>query len=161
MRHRPIAAATLVAAAMFFPVSSSLLAQQLRLKTLSPVESWHLAPSIGIPEDSLRLVGRGVWVHDVLPGNGAVVDTGMVVQVHYVGMLANGRIFSATDRKPFTFEVGANRVIAGWEDGVLGMRVGGRRQLVVPPHLGYGAEGDGAIPPDAVLVFDVTVVNAQ
>ncbi len=161
MRRRPGAVAASVAVALFLLVPGGLAAQALRLKTLSPVESWHLSPQIGIPEDSLRMVGRGVWVYDVQLGNGAVVDSGTTVQVQFVGMLANGRIFSATNRKPFGFEVGANRVIPGWEDGVLGMRVGGRRQLVVPPHLGYGAEGDGAIPPDAVLVFDVTVVGVE
>ncbi len=151
-----------VAALLFLGLAGAmpLPAQQLRLKTLSPVESWHLAPQLGVPVDSLRLVGRGVWIHDVQVGNGPVVDSGMVVQVHFVGMLASGKIFSATERKPFSFVLGNDQVIAGWEDGILGMRVGGRRQLVVPPHLGYGPEGDGAIPPDAVLVFDVTLVDA-
>lgn len=136
-------------------------ATPLRLRTISPLASLRLSPSLGIVEDSMRSVGRGVWIRDLQVGNGELVDSGAVVAVHYVGMLADGRTFSATDRKPFSFTLGANAVIAGWEDGVLGMRVGGRRQLVIPPHLGYGAEGDGAIPPDAVLVFDVTVVEAR
>ena len=136
-------------------------AQQLEIRGLSPFAAWRLSPSLGVVEDSLTKVGRGVYVRDIQPGDGVPVDTGMVVQLHYVGMLANGQTFSATDRKPFSFRLGENTVIAGWEDGVLGMRVGGRRQLIIPPHLGYGAEGDGPIPPDAVLIFDVTLVDAK
>lgn len=136
-------------------------AQELELRTLSPLSSWRLSPSLGIPEDSLRSVGRGVWIHDVQLGSGEPVDSGTVIEVHYVGMLADGRTFDATDRKPFSFTLGAGLVINGWEDGLLGMRVGGRRQLVIPPHLGYGIEGGGGVPPDAVLVFDVTLVDAK
>lgn len=136
-------------------------AQQLEIRGLSPFAAWRLSPSLGVIEDSLTRVGRGVYVRDIQPGDGAPVDTGAVVQLHYVGMLANGQMFGATDRKPFSFRLGDNTVIAGWEDGVLGMRVGGRRQLIIPPHLGYGAEGDGPIPPDAVLIFDVTLVDAK
>jgi peptidylprolyl isomerase len=136
-------------------------AQQLELRGVSPFAAWRLSPSLGVVEDSLTRVGRGVYVRDIQPGDGVAVDTGMVVQLHYVGMLANGSTFSSTDRKPFTFRLGANEVIAGWEDGVFGMRVGGRRQLIIPPHLGYGAQGDGPIPPDAVLIFDVTLIDAK
>ena len=136
-------------------------AQQLELRGVSPFAAWRLSPSLGVVEDSLTKVGRGVYVRDIQPGDGVAVDTGMVVQLHYVGQLANGSTFAATDRKPFTFRLGANEVIAGWEDGVFGMKVGGRRQLIIPPHLGYGAQGDGPIPPDAVLIFDVTLVDAK
>jgi peptidylprolyl isomerase len=136
-------------------------AQQLKLRGLSPFPGWRLSPSLGVVEDSLTRVGRGVYIRDLQPGDGVAADTGMVVQLHYVGQLANGSTFSSTDRKPFTFRVGANEVIPGWEDGVYGMRVGARRQLIIPPHLGYGAQGEGPIPPDAVLIFDVTLVDAR
>lgn len=142
-------------------VPAHVAAQQLELRGVSPFAAWRLSPSLGVVEDSLTKVGRGVYVRDIQPGDGVAVDTGMVVQLHYVGLLANGQTFSATDRKPFTFRLGANEVIAGWEDGVYGMKVGGRRQLIIPPHLGYGAQGDGPIPPDAVLIFDVTLVDAK
>jgi hypothetical protein len=135
--------------------------QPTRLRLASPLSAMRLSPALGIPEDSVRSVGRGVWIHDIQEGSGEPVDRGTVVDVHFVGMLADGSTFTATDRKPFTFTLGADQVIAGWEDGIPGMRVGGRRQLVVPPHLGYGAEGDRTIPPDAVLVFDVTLVGAR
>lgn len=143
-------------------LASPIGAQQLQLRgSTTLIAALGLSPKLGIHQDSLRQVGRGVYIHDVQVGDGMAADTAVVVSLHYVGMLADGETFSATDRRPFTFEVGANTVIAGWEDGVLGMRVGGRRQLVIPPHLGYGAAGDGPIPPDAVLVFDVTMVDAR
>jgi FKBP-type peptidyl-prolyl cis-trans isomerase len=138
-----------------------MAAQRLEIRGVSPFAAWRLNPSLGVLEDSLRKVGRGVFVRDIQPGSGLAVDTGTVVSLHYVGQLADGRTFDATDRAPFSFRLGDDAVIAGWEDGVLGMRVGGRRQLVIPPHLGYGAAGAGAIPPDAVLIFDVTMVDAK
>jgi FKBP-type peptidyl-prolyl cis-trans isomerase FkpA len=142
------------------PIPAS--AQRLELRGSTTLTSaLGLSPRLGIHPDSLRRVGRGVYIHDEQVGNGEVADTGVVVSLHFVGLLTDGTIFSSTERKPFEFELGANQVIAGWEDGVLGMRVGGRRHLVIPPFLGYGAAGDGPIPPDAVLVFDVTMVDAR
>ncbi|MEO5798574.1 MAG: FKBP-type peptidyl-prolyl cis-trans isomerase [Gemmatimonadales bacterium] len=136
------------------------VAQQLQLRSLSPVASYQLAPILGIPEDSLHTAGRGIWYHDVQLGDGTPIRPGDSLSVHFVGFLANGERFTATELKPYHFRLGADQVIAGWEDGVTGMRVGGRRQLIIPPALGYGAKGKGAIPPNAVLVFDITVVDA-
>ena len=119
-----------------------------------------LSPALGIPEDSVRSTSRGVWIHDIQVGDGPVVEAGDSISVHFVGFLADATTFSATDRKPFSFRLGSEKVIGGWDDGIPGMRVGGRRQLVIPPHLGYGPRGSGKIPPDAVLVFDVTLVGA-
>lgn len=135
-------------------------AQTLRIRSLSPIASYRLSPTLGIPEDSLHTTGRGVWYYDIQLGDGAAVAPGDSLGVHFVGFLANGERFTATDLKPFRFRLGADKVIPGWEDGVAGMRVGGRRQLIVPPELGYGAKGSGPIPPNAVLVFDITVVDA-
>jgi FKBP-type peptidyl-prolyl cis-trans isomerase len=152
--------ALIAALVVLLPVPAA--AQRLELRGSSSLTSTlGLSPRLGIHPDSLRRVGRGVYIHDEQVGNGEVADSGMVVALHFVGLLTDGTIFSATERKPFEFELGANEVIAGWEDGVLGMRVGGRRHLVIPPFLGYGARGDGPIPPDAVLVFDVTLVDAR
>lgn len=135
--------------------------QSLQLKTVSPVASMNLSPRLGIPEDSLRMAGRGVWYYDVQVGEGAPIATGDEVSVHFVGFLADGSKFTATDRKPYKFRLGDNTVILGWEDGLPGMKVGGRRQLVVPAQLGYGEKGSGPIPPNAVLVFDITVVDRK
>jgi FKBP-type peptidyl-prolyl cis-trans isomerase len=154
-----VVAVGIAVAALCMPPRAA--AQQLEIRGVSPFAAWRLSPSLGVVEASLRKVGRGVYVRDIQPGDGIAVDTGAVVSLHYVGQLADGRTFDATDREPFSFRLGDNAVIAGWEDGVHGMRVGGRRQLVIPPHLGYGAAGQGAIPPDAVLVFDVTLIDAK
>lgn len=134
-------------------------AQRLEIRGLARPVDLQLDASLGINPDSLRSTGRGVLYIDIQPGTGAPVATGDILQVHYVGFLADGTRFAATDRNPFTFRVGEGRVIAGWEDGVVGMREGGRRQLVIPAYLAYGREGNGKIPPDATLVFDITVVQ--
>jgi len=101
-------------------------------------------------------------------GEGAEATAGKKVSVHYTGWLsdngAKGRKFdSSLDRgQPFQFTLGARQVIAGWDEGVVGMRVGGKRTLVIPPELGYGARGaGGVIPPNATLIFDVELLGVQ
>lgn len=133
----------------------------IRSEPASPFALLGLSKKLAIPEDSLRRVGRGVWVYDVQVGTGDSATAGQRVDLHHVGMFVDGRIFTQTGRKPFSFTLGEGKVIDGWEDGVLGMRVGGRRKLVIPSELGYGPKGDGAIPPGAVLVFDVTLVGVR
>jgi len=140
---------------------SPAAAQQLQLRGGVTVPAVPLAPSLGINADSLRTRGRGLQFVDIQLGTGDTVRAGDEVQVHYVGFLADGTKFAATDRTPFTFRVGDGNVIEGWVDGVMGMRVGGRRQLVIPPFLAYGREGKGTIPPDATLVFDLTLVERR
>jgi FKBP-type peptidyl-prolyl cis-trans isomerase len=102
-------------------------------------------------------------VHDVKFGIGEEVVSGDVVTVHYVGTLQNGFEFDNSRKRgsPFTFTVGAGDVIAGWEEGVLGMRVGGARILVIPPALGYGASGFGPIPPNSPLVFSIELIEIK
>ena len=101
----------------------------------------------------------GLKYIDIKVGNGASPETGQMVQVHYTGwLLSNGKKFdSSKDRgQPFSFPIGMKRVIKGWDEGVASMKVGGYRQLIIPPELGYGDRGAGAIiPPKASLVFDV------
>lgn len=147
-----------VACALAFGTSGAS-AQQLELRGIATATPLRLAPSLGIPEDSLRLVGRGVYVRDVHVGNGAVVDSTSEISVHFVGMLTSGETFTTTRREPYRFVMGTGTVIDGWEDGLRGMRVGGRRQLVIPPFLAYGAEAYGRVPADATLVFDITLVD--
>ena len=102
-----------------------------------------------------------VGVVDLVVGTGPTAAIGDTVTVNYVGTLTNGTKFdSSYDRnQPFTFRLGAGQVIAGWDQGVPGMRVGGRRRLTVPPSLGYGSSGYGPIPPNATLVFDIELVS--
>jgi FKBP-type peptidyl-prolyl cis-trans isomerase FkpA len=113
----------------------------------------------GVKTDS----GLQYW--DIRVGNGEEAKEGSHVRVHYTGWLTNGKKFdSSVDAgKPFDFTIGNGEVIRGWEEGVTGMRVGGKRQLRIPPALGYGAEGtpDGTIPPNATLIFDIQLLNVQ
>ena len=104
-------------------------------------------------------------IEDIRVGNGAEAVAGKTVSVHYVGTLhANGKKFDASrDRgKPFEFPLGAGRVIKGWDQGVVGMKVGGQRTLIIPPSYGYGAQGaGGVIPPNATLIFDVELIEVK
>ena len=87
------------------------------------------------------------------------------MKVHYVGTLLNGEEFDASKKhgtEPFTFDLGKGRVIKGWDDGVAGMKVGGKRKLVIPAHLGYGERGaGGVIPPGATLIFELELLGVE
>ena len=103
-------------------------------------------------------------ITDITVGNGDEAVTGKTVDVHYTGWLTNGTKFdSSLDRgRPFSFPLGGGRVIQGWDQGVAGMRVGGKRKLVIPPELGYGERGaGGVIPPGATLVFEVELLAVK
>lgn len=105
--------------------------------------------------------GGTLVVEDLVVGTGATAVSGDTLTVHYVGTLTNGTKFdSSYDRgTPYVFQVGAGRVIAGWDQGVPGMKVGGKRRLTIPPALAYGSRGQGVIPPNATLLFDVDLVS--
>lgn len=107
----------------------------------------------------------GLVYWDIRMGNGEVAKEGSHVRVHYTGWLTTGKKFdSSVDAgKPFDFTIGNGEVIRGWEEGVSGMRVGGKRQLRIPPELAYGAEGTpgGPIPPNATLIFDIQLLGVQ
>ena len=103
----------------------------------------------------------GLIIEDTLEGTGDTATAGQMVSVHYTGWLTDGTKFdSSKDRNdPFDFPLGGRRVIAGWDEGVQGMKVGGTRKLTIPPELGYGARGaGGVIPPNATLVFEVELL---
>ena len=110
----------------------------------------------------------GLKYTDTLVGTGAIATPGHSVSVHYTGWLyengAKGKKFdSSLDRgQPFSFKLGAGQVIKGWDEGVAGMKVGGKRKLTIPPDLGYGARGaGGVIPPNATLMFDVELLAVK
>ena len=103
----------------------------------------------------------GLIYEEITVGAGAAAASGQRVTVHYTGWLTNGTQFdSSKDRNdPFEFHLGQGQVIAGWDEGVAGMKVGGARKLTIPPALGYGARGaGGVIPPNATLVFEVELL---
>lgn len=113
---------------------------------------------------SERLLDSGLKYQDLEPGTGDKAEAGMKVSVHYSGWLENGSKFdSSLDRnEPFSFVLGKGQVIRGWDEGVAGMLVGGKRRLSIPPQLGYGSRGaGGVIPPNATLIFEVELLAVQ
>jgi peptidylprolyl isomerase len=150
MKLIPVAAATAAAALVLFPLTApSYVAAQ------------------GAPGKMTELAD-GLKYTDTTVGTGAEAKAGQQVTVNYTGWLDDhgkkGRKFdSSLDRgQPFTFTLGAHEVIPGWDEGVAGMKVGGKRTLVIPPALGYGATGaGGVIPPNATLIFDVALLGVK
>ncbi len=104
-----------------------------------------------------------VEITDTLIGTGAEATYGKYVTVHYVGTLTNGSKFdSSRDRfQPFSFTLGSGKVIQGWEKGIPGMKVGGKRKLVIPSSLGYGSVGQPGIPANSTLVFDIELLSVK
>ena len=140
-------------------LSGISLAQTSAAKPVASTSAPTKVMGAGVKTDS----GLQYW--DIRMGNGATAKEGSRVRVHYTGWLTNGKKFdSSVDAgKPFDFTIGNGEVIKGWEEGVAGMRVGGKRQLRIPPSLGYGAEGTpgGPIPPNATLIFDIQLLGVQ
>ena len=127
----------------------------------APQDSDGNAPGIPVLSGPVQSTASGLKYIEERPGSGNVPASGQRVTVHYTGWLTNGQKFdSSLDRKsPFGFKLGGKQVIAGWDQGVVGMKVGGKRKLVIPPAMGYGAKGfPGAIPPNSTLVFEVELM---
>ena len=128
------------------------------------------ASSAGCGDDSpTSPSGAGLTQTDLRVGTGADAVNLSVVTVHYTGWLYNPsqpdqkgvQFESSVGRTPFSFTLGAGQVIAGWDTGILGMKVGGIRRLIIPPSLAYGAVRQGPIPPNATLLFEIELVNVQ
>ena len=121
-------------------------------------------PTPGAPGGAAVTLPGGLGVKDVTLGTGAAVKKGDTVNVHYVGTLTDGKEFDSSRKRgqPFSFEVGAGSVIKGWDAGLVGMKVGGRRKLTIPSDLAYGDRGmAGSIPPKATLLFDIELVSIK
>lgn len=105
----------------------------------------------------------GLKYVDLSEGSGPTPRAGQTVSVHYTGTLQNGTKFdSSYDRNtPFVFKIGTGAVIKGWDEGLMTMKVGGKRKLIIPPNLGYGARGTGNIPPNSTLLFDVELLEIK
>lgn len=111
-----------------------------------------------------KVTVSGVQYWDIKAGAGATAETGKTVTIHYSGFLPDGKKFdSSIDRgRPFSFQLGEGAVIKGWDEGIAGMKVGGKRQLKVPPPAAYGDQGKGGVvPPGATLVFDVQLLDVK
>jgi peptidylprolyl isomerase len=131
---------------------------------------WQVVVWQSTPITNIKLLGAkavttasGLQYEDIVVGTGASPKAGQIVRVHYTGWLIDGTKFdSSMDHSgPLPFPIGIGRVIKGWDEGVLSMKVGGKRKLVIPPQLGYGANGMGPIPPNATLVFEVELVGIE
>jgi FKBP-type peptidyl-prolyl cis-trans isomerase FkpA len=121
-------------------------------------------PGAEIGSATIQKTASGLQYADLVVGEGSSANPGQKVAVHYTGWLTDGKKFdSSVDRgTPFEFDLGKGNVIKGWDEGVAGMRIGGKRKLIIPPDLGYGARGaGGVIPPNATLVFDVELLDVK
>jgi FKBP-type peptidyl-prolyl cis-trans isomerase len=128
-----------------------------------PIESTTFAPSLGVDLAKSTKTPSGLYYRDLSEGQGATLATGQNVGMRYVGSFADGKVFDSNPapKAAFAFRLGAGRVIKGWDEGLVGMKVGGKRQLVIPPELAYGPNDYGPIPGNSVLVFTVDALSAQ
>ncbi len=118
------------------------------------------APELGIDLSEFELRESGLYVQEIQVGEGPVARRTSRVWIHYVGWLPDGSVFDGSlGGDPFHTRLGGSEVIRGWNEGIRGMRRGGIRRLVVPPHLAYGPRGQGDVPPGATLVFSVELVD--
>ncbi len=133
----------------------------------APAKKAQAKPAASVPTKVTgppTKTASGLEYWDIKVGEGAIAQSGKHVKVDYTGWLTNGKKFDSSvgTGKPFDFMLGASQVIKGWDQGVAGMKVGGKRQLRIPPDLAYGAAGyPGAIPPNSTLIFDVQLVDVK
>ena len=139
------------------PASTTTSAPQPAAADPEDIAHTAFDPALGIHLDSMVRRPSGLYVQDVVTGTGPVAVTGRSVVVRYTGWLPNGKRFEGNE---ITVTLGSNQTIRGWEEGLLGIRVGGKRRLIIPPHLGYGAKAAGdLIPANSVLVFEMEAVS--
>jgi FKBP-type peptidyl-prolyl cis-trans isomerase len=122
------------------------------------------APALNVDVKSMTRTADSLYYKDLIVGTGPTAAAGYTARVTYTGWLINGAQFDTSVGKTpayFEFLINTGAVIKGWDEGVRGMQVGGKRQLVVPPHLGYGVSGSGSIPGNAILVFEISLLQVR
>jgi FKBP-type peptidyl-prolyl cis-trans isomerase FkpA len=129
----------------------------------TPIERAGFASELNVDTTAMTATPSGLRYLDLKLGDGAAASAGSSVAVQYTGWLTDGRMFDTSrGRGPLEFRIGNHEVISGWDEGLTGMKVGGKRKLVIPPSLGYGAEGSPpVIPANATLVFEVELVGLR
>jgi len=111
-----------------------------------------------------QTMSNGLAVEDVKIGDGQEVEKFNIVTVNYTGLLEDGTKFDSSlnpGRSPFRFTVGAGQVIKGWDEGLMGMKIGGKRKLTIPPELGYGSRDNGPIPANSILIFEIDLLGIE
>lgn len=128
-----------------------------------PIESTNFASTLGVNLAASTKTPNGAYYRDITVGTGATIASGQTIAVRYSGWLANGTLFDSNTSavNPLTFKFGVGQVIPGFDEALVGIKVGGKRQLIIPPSLGYGPYDYGQIPGNSVLVFTVEVISAQ
>ena len=156
-QHRPLL--LIVLAGMILGVGACDLNDFRR----TPIERPGFAKELNVDTTAMTATPSGLHYADLAVGQGPAARSGSTVAVQYTGWLTNGREFDSSRRgKPLEFRIGNREVIDGWDEGLTGMKVGGKRKLVIPPSLGYGAEGSPpVIPANATLVFEVELVGLR
>ncbi len=138
---------------------------KINLVVLTAIVTLILGVYFFMPENlSYSKTESGIQYSDTKVGDGASPKKGQKIVVHYTGRLVDGQIFDSSHNRnePFKFNLGIGQVIKGWDEGVATMKVGGKRTLIIPPELGYGARGaGGSIPPNATLEFDVELLGIE
>jgi len=131
--------------------------------TASSTEASQPPASSAAPSAATRTTASGLQIQDLQIGTGTEAVTGKQVSMHYTGTLTDGtKVDSSVGGSPYTLTLGGGEVIAGWDEGIVGMRVGGKRRLTIPPSLGYGAPGrPPVVPPNATLVFDLELMDVK
>jgi len=117
-------------------------------------------PDLHVDITEMRVRPSGLWLQDLVPSEGDTATRGSMVLVRYTGWLHDGTLFeSNADTDPFEFRLGAGEMLEGWDEGIVGMRRGGKRKLILPYQLAYGEAGEGEVPPFATLVYDIELID--
>jgi len=115
-------------------------------------------------ENKEIIMDNGLIIEDIIIGVGTTAEKYSIVTVHYTGKLQDGTVFDSSQKiggEPLRFTLGVGQVIDGWDQGVIGMKVGGQRKLIIPPELGYGSQDKGVIPPNSALIFEVELLEVE
>ena len=152
---------TIAAMALVASTSACLATDDIAGEAI-PIENTTFAPALGVNLAASTKTQHGAYYRDITVGTGATIASGQTVAVRYTGWLANGTQFDTnlSSPSPLTFKFGVGQVIPGMDETLIGIKVGGTRQLIIPPALGYGPYDYGQIPGNSVLVFTVEVISA-